>query len=76
VQTNTAAGIYMTDYPSPKTLHPITLADGAPHLGSVFLSAAIQHPRMLVGDYTYASAHEPPQNWANQLAPYLYDFSP
>lgn len=29
-----------------------------------------------MGDYTYASAHEPPEDWAARLAPYLYPFSP
>jgi virginiamycin A acetyltransferase len=57
-------------------MHPVRLADGSAHLGSVFLAAAIDHPRMKVGEYTYASAHEPPKDWAALLAPYLYDFSP
>nr|WP_252731254.1 CatB-related O-acetyltransferase [Lentibacter algarum] len=40
------------------------------------MSAAIDHPRIDVGEYTYASAHNPPSDWAASLAPYLYDFSP
>jgi virginiamycin A acetyltransferase len=52
------------------------LADGKAHEGTVFLRAAINHPRMEVGTYTYASAHHPPNDWARHLAPYLYDFSP
>jgi len=35
----------------------------------------VDHPRFTGGDYTYASAHQPPDNWAAHLAPYLYDFS-
>lgn len=31
---------------------------------------------MSVGAYTYASAFDPPQDWAARLAPYLFDFSP
>lgn len=31
---------------------------------------------MEVGDYTYASAFDPPKDWAARLAPYLFDFSP
>jgi virginiamycin A acetyltransferase len=66
----------MTDYPLPDTRHPVILPDGEPHLGTVFLAAATQHARMEVGSYTYASAHNPPEDWAAQLAPYLYEFSP
>ena len=31
---------------------------------------------MEVGEYSYASAHAPPTDWAQCLAPYLYEFSP
>lgn len=63
-------------YPSADMVHPVILPDGQPHLGTVFLSAALDHPRIRVGDYSYASAHTPPADWAAHLAPYLYDFSP
>ncbi len=63
-------------FPTPDTRHPILLPDGTPHAGTVFLRAVITHPRWQVGDYTYASAQTPPQDWAQHLAPYLYDFSP
>ncbi|MCX7568239.1 CatB-related O-acetyltransferase [Sulfitobacter sp. F26169L] len=63
-------------FPAPSLLHPITLGDGSAHRGTVFLKAADTHPRMEVGDYTYASAHQAPADWAAHLAPYLYDFSP
>lgn len=63
-------------FPPPDTLHPVSLPDGTRHMGTVFLSAAIDHPRFEVGDYSYASAHTPPDDWAAHLAPYLYDFSP
>jgi virginiamycin A acetyltransferase len=63
-------------FPSPDTLHPVRLPDGSAHAGTVFLRAAIDHPRFEVGDYTYASAHVPPDDWAARLAPYLYEFSP
>lgn len=46
------------------------------HAGTVFLNAVVQHPRMTIGDFTYASAHEPPEDWAGRLAPYLYPTSP
>jgi virginiamycin A acetyltransferase len=56
-------------------MHPVLRQDGEPHLGTVFLKAAVRHPRIEVGDYTYASCHTPPADWAAQIAPYLYDFS-
>ena len=65
-----------SSFPPPDTLHPVCLPDGSAHAGTVFLRAAIDHARIEVGDYTYASAHVPPESWAARLAPYLYDFSP
>ncbi|WP_306006208.1 CatB-related O-acetyltransferase [Aquicoccus porphyridii] len=66
----------MPAFPAPDTHHPVILPDGSPHRGTVFLKPALSHPRIEVGDYTYASAHEAPEDWAAHLAPYLYDFSP
>lgn len=63
-------------FPSPDTRHPVRLPDGQPHLGTVFLKPVIDHRRIDVGAYTYASAFDPPQDWAARLAPYLFDFSP
>ena len=63
-------------FPAPDTQFPVTLPDGSPHRGTVFLSAVIDHPRIAVGDYSYASAFDPPADWAARLAPYLFDFSP
>ena len=63
-------------FADPNTLHPVLLPDGTAHAGTVFLKAAIDHPRIAVGDYSYASAHHPPEDWAAHLAPYLYPFSP
>lgn len=63
-------------YPSPDETHPIRLPDGSPYLGTVFLKAIVEHARLTVGDYTYASAFDPPDDWVAYLAPYLFDFSP
>ena len=63
-------------FPAPDTRHPVRLPDGAAHSGTVFLKPVIDHPRWEVGDYSYASAHCPPADWAAHLAPYLYEFSP
>jgi len=62
-------------FPSPDTAYPLTLPDGTVHAGTVFLSAVIDHPRISVGDYSYASTHTSPDDWAARLAPYLYDAS-
>ncbi len=64
------------DFPAPITRNPVLLPDGTAHAGTVFLAAATDNPRLIVGDYTYASAHVPPDDWAFALAPYLYPFSP
>lgn len=65
----------MPAFPSPDTRFPITLPDGTLHLDTVFLNAVIDHPRWVIGDYTYASSENPPEDWAHSLAPYLYAFS-
>jgi virginiamycin A acetyltransferase len=62
-------------FPTPETLHPVTLPDGTVHKGNVFLRAAIKHPNWEVGEYTYANDFDPPENpedWAGRLAPYLF----
>lgn len=61
--------------PDPLRRTPITLPDGSDHAGTVFLSRAVDHPRFIVGDYTYASDFDPPQDWAGRLAPYLFETS-
>lgn len=66
-------------FPNPDTFHPIKLQNGTPHQGTVFLKAALSHPRIEVGDYTYMSAHQPlleGDDIAQRLAPYLWDFAP
>jgi virginiamycin A acetyltransferase len=63
-------------FPSPNTVHPIRTLDGSVHEGTVFLSAVIDHPNWTVGDYSYASAHRAPDDWAAHLAPYLYPGAP
>lgn len=68
----------MTRFPTPDTLHPVQLPDGTPIKGNVFLRAAIDHPRMDIGDYTYASDFDPPtepNGWAARIAPFLFPIS-
>jgi len=62
-------------FPAPATLHPVTFPDGSVHKGNVFLNVAIKHPNWDIGDYTYASDFDPPDDpvdWAGRLAPYLF----
>ncbi|MFK7838579.1 MAG: CatB-related O-acetyltransferase [Sulfitobacter sp.] len=63
-------------FADPSDKHPVKAPDGTPFTGTVFLKPAVSHPRMDVGVYTYASAFDPPEDWAARLAPYLFDFSP
>lgn len=65
-------------YPGPETVHPVTLPDGTVLPINVFLKAVIDHPRIEVGDYTYASDFNPPQDvsgWASRIAPYIFPSS-
>ena len=62
-------------FPDPDTRNPLILPDGSAHAGTVFLKAVIDHPRFIVGDYSYASATHPPEDWATHLAPYLFPVS-
>lgn len=59
-------------FPDPVVLNPIEFADGRPFKGTVFLRSAINHPLIDVGDYTYASDFDPPEDWSAHLAPYLF----
>ena len=62
-------------FPSPSVLHPITFQNGTSFKGTVFLRNAIDHPQIEVGDFTYASAFDPPDDWQARLAPYLFPHS-
>lgn len=60
-------------------LHPLTFADGTVHPNMVHLARAIDHPNIVVGDYSYANDFDPPArpaDWAARLAPYLYPGAP
>ena len=59
-------------FPDAQTRMPLTLPDGTIHPGTVFLKPALDHPRITVGDYSYASSSTPPDDWAGRLAPYLF----
>lgn len=56
--------------------HPIILADGSPHTGTVHLNQVIDHPNISIGDYSYYSGFDTPADYAAALAPYLYPGAP
>ena len=56
--------------------HPMHLPNGQPNSGLVHLNRVIAHPNIEIGDFTYASSFDPPQDWAARLAPYLYPGAP
>lgn len=60
----------------PAVLHPMRFPDGRVNRGLVHLARAIDHPNIQVGDFTYASTFDPPEDWAARLAPYLYPGAP
>jgi virginiamycin A acetyltransferase len=62
-------------FPAPDTPFPMALPDGAPLLQTAFLKAVIDHPRIEVGEYSYAHRFDPPGNWAASIAPFLHEQS-
>ncbi len=58
-------------YASPDTKFPLPH-----HKGTVFLKPVLDHPQIDVGDYSYASTFDPPEDWAARLAPHLFSLSP
>jgi virginiamycin A acetyltransferase len=54
---------------------PITSPDGTVIGNTVYLRNVIDHPRIEVGDYSYASDFNSPNDWAGTLAPFLFPFS-
>lgn len=55
--------------------HPIRLPDGSALASTVHLQHVLQHPRITVGEFSYASNFDAPTDWAATLAPYLFPFS-
>ena len=56
-------------------VHPITAPGGAVITTAVYLQNVIDHPRIEVGAYSYASNFTSPADWAQTLAPYLFPVS-
>jgi virginiamycin A acetyltransferase len=62
--------------PKSETLFPVTLPDGTPYPGTVFLANAVRHANIHIGAYTYFSTFAPesePENYASRIAPYLFE---
>ncbi len=55
--------------------YPICLPDGSAIPNTVYLKNVIDHPRITVGDYSYASNFDCPREWAAVIAPYLFPIS-
>lgn len=65
----------MPPLPDKEALYPIALPDGSPIKNTVLLANAVDAPNWQIGDYTYASDFDGPEDWASHLAPYLFPFS-
>lgn len=63
-------------FPDAASAHPMRLSNGEVNSGLVHLNRVIAHPNMKIGDFTYASSFDPPEDWAARLAPYLYPGAP
>ncbi|MDO5656877.1 MAG: CatB-related O-acetyltransferase [Paracoccus sp. (in: a-proteobacteria)] len=63
-------------FPDPHAPHPMRFAGGEINRGLVHLNRVIDHPNIHIGDYSYASSFDPPDDWAARLAPYLYEGAP
>jgi virginiamycin A acetyltransferase len=60
---------------NPDKTYPIALPDGTEIRNTVYLNKVINHPRITVGDFSYASSFDPVEDWAQTLAPYLFPIS-
>jgi virginiamycin A acetyltransferase len=65
----------MNRFAKPEEPYPVMLPDGTRLTMNVFLKAVANHPRLEVGEYTYASDFDPPEDvsqWVSRLAPFLF----
>lgn len=60
----------------PTNPYPMRFADGRANRGLVHLNRVIDHPNIEIGDHSYASSFDPPEDWAARLAPYTYAGAP
>lgn len=60
----------------PQKKYPITLPNGEEHQLTVYLANVIDHPRMDIGICSYYNSFLPVTDYAREIAPYLFPFSP
>lgn len=60
----------------PRQKHPMILPGGTVVESVVHLNQVIAHPRMEIGDFSYYSDVRPIEDYAGQIAPYLFEDSP
>ena len=60
---------------NPNKRHPVTLPDGTSVKTTVYLKNVIDHPRIEVGDFSYYSDFNTPEDVAFAIAPYLFPWS-
>jgi virginiamycin A acetyltransferase len=66
----------MSDFLDATSRYPMRFADGRENPSMVHLGRVIDHPNIIVGDFTYANDFDPPQDWAARIAPYTYAGAP
>ncbi|AEI93662.1 MULTISPECIES: CatB-related O-acetyltransferase [Roseobacter] len=62
--------------PDPKRRNPLLFPDGSHDPATVFLNQVIDHPNIEIGDWTYYHDRRLPQDYAETLAPYLFQGAP
>lgn len=53
-------------------MYPVRAPDGTVIKSTVHLNQVVDQDNFHVGEFTYASDFDPPENWAARLAPYLF----
>ncbi len=66
----------MTPFLRADAANPATLPDGTVLENLVYLNQVIDHPNMVIGDYSYHNSFVPVDDWAGRIAPYLYPGAP
>lgn len=56
--------------------YPMRFPNGEINKSLVHLNRVIDHPNFTIGDHTYASSFDPPEDWAARLAPYTFPGAP
>ena len=62
--------------PDPTLRNPLVLPGGTRDPATVFLNQVIDHPNIEIGDWSYYHDRRLPENYAETLAPYLFQGAP